>query len=68
MRINGERVAEGRLRPGDELQIGNFRYQVCSDPLGPSARPAGAPNHKAGPRTVADDLLSEDAADESSEV
>src|SRR5436190_20219161 len=36
VRINGERVAEGKLRPGDELQIGNFKYQVCADPLGRS--------------------------------
>ena len=36
VRINGERVAEGKLRPGDELQIGNFKYQVCGDVLGRS--------------------------------
>jgi pSer/pThr/pTyr-binding forkhead associated (FHA) protein len=36
VRINGERVAEGQLRPGDEVQIGNFKYQVCADPLGRS--------------------------------
>jgi hypothetical protein len=41
VRINGERVVEGKLRPGDELQIGNFKYQVCGDPLGRSKeRPA----------------------------
>ncbi len=34
VRVNGERVAEGKLRPGDELQIGNFKYQVCGDLLG----------------------------------
>lgn len=28
VRINGHRVAEGKLRSGDELTIGNFRYQV----------------------------------------
>src|SRR5262249_56752831 len=28
IRINGERVLEGRLRGGDELTVGNFRYQV----------------------------------------
>ena len=28
VRINGQRVIEGRLRSGDELTIGNFRYQV----------------------------------------
>lgn len=36
VRINGDRVAEGKLRPGDEVQIGNFKYQVCGDPLGRS--------------------------------
>ncbi|MEO2087987.1 MAG: FHA domain-containing protein [Gemmataceae bacterium] len=29
--INGVRMTEGRLDPGDELTIGNFRYQVCGD-------------------------------------
>jgi len=28
VRINGHRVLEGRLKSGDELTIGNFRYQV----------------------------------------
>jgi pSer/pThr/pTyr-binding forkhead associated (FHA) protein len=31
VKINGQRVLEGRLRPGDELVIGNFRYQVCGE-------------------------------------
>ncbi len=31
VRINGERVTEGKLVPGDELILGNFRYQVCGD-------------------------------------
>jgi len=31
VKINGQRVTEGRLRPGDELEIGNFRYQVCGE-------------------------------------
>ena len=33
VRINGTRVAEGKLVPGDELTIGNFKYQVCGDVL-----------------------------------
>lgn len=37
VRINGERVVEGKLIIGDELTIGNFRYQVCGDILGRSA-------------------------------
>jgi len=36
VRINGERVAEGKLVPGDEVHIGNFKYQVCGDVLGRS--------------------------------
>ena len=40
VRINGERVAEGKLRPGDEVQIGNFKYQVCG---GPARSVEGAP-------------------------
>lgn len=31
VKINGQRVTVGRLRPGDELEIGNFRYQVCGE-------------------------------------
>jgi pSer/pThr/pTyr-binding forkhead associated (FHA) protein len=45
IKINGERMNEGRLYPGDELQIGNFKYQVCGDiagrPDGQAAEPAG---------------------------
>jgi len=37
IRINGVRVLEGCLRPGDELAIGNFRYEVrWDDPAGES--------------------------------
>jgi predicted component of type VI protein secretion system len=28
VRINGVRVNEGTMRPGDELTIGNYRYQI----------------------------------------
>jgi predicted component of type VI protein secretion system len=38
IRINGVRVVEGKLKPGDELTIGNHRYQVTWEE-GP-ARPA----------------------------
>ena len=34
VKVNGERVVEGVLAPGDELVIGNFRYQVCGDVIG----------------------------------
>jgi predicted component of type VI protein secretion system len=33
IRINGVRVTEGKLRSGDEVTIGNHRYQVRWDPL-----------------------------------
>ena len=39
VKINGERVVEGVLVPGDELIIGNYRYQVCGDVIGRPARP-----------------------------
>jgi predicted component of type VI protein secretion system len=31
VRINGKRVLEGKLTAGDELTVGNFRYQVYLD-------------------------------------
>lgn len=34
VRINGKRVDEGKLHPGDELTIGNFKYQICGDVMG----------------------------------
>src|SRR5258708_14630764 len=51
VRINGERVVEGKLRPGDELQIGNFKYQVCGDRRGRSKDHAPADEYKAVPPT-----------------
>jgi predicted component of type VI protein secretion system len=56
IRINGIRVMEGRLRPGDELTIGNSRYQVRWDEAGAGAavpRPARQPARQ----VLADDLL-----------
>src|SRR5205085_2281846 len=49
VKINGERVTEGKLVPGDELTVGNFRYQVCGDVLGRSANhaPTAMPAKKA---------------------
>ena len=40
VRVNGQRVIESRLKAGDELTVGNFRYQVFLE--GPSAA-AGPP-------------------------
>src|SRR5215831_10779730 len=41
IRINGVRVMEGNLKPGDELTIANYRYEVQWDALGvpPPSRP-----------------------------
>lgn len=65
VRINGVRVVEGQLKPGDELTVGNFRYQVSWDekPGGdrpvPLAKPV-APRKAAAiikPSADEDDLL-----------
>jgi predicted component of type VI protein secretion system len=42
IRINGLRVAEGRLTSGDELTIGNNRYKVTWDGVLPHANPVSA--------------------------
>jgi pSer/pThr/pTyr-binding forkhead associated (FHA) protein len=55
VRINGERVPEGKLRPGDELQIGNFKYQVCGDLLGRSKDHSVGAEYKTVPPTVGDE-------------
>jgi predicted component of type VI protein secretion system len=46
IRINGVRVVEGKLAPGDELTIGNHRYQVTWDSL-----PHGTPARQKGRQT-----------------
>jgi pSer/pThr/pTyr-binding forkhead associated (FHA) protein len=51
VRINGQRVIEGKLQGGDELTVGNFRYQVYLEALSsedhsgstPPAHPADRP-------------------------
>ena len=55
IRINGVRVVEGKLKPGDELTIGNHRYQVSMDNA-PHAPPA---QRKAVPAMELDDELLE---------
>jgi predicted component of type VI protein secretion system len=39
IRINGVRVQEGRLAPGDELTIGNHRFRVSWESVAPLPRP-----------------------------
>src|SRR5215213_8951924 len=55
VRINGHRVIEGQLRSGDELTVGNFRYQVyleapSSGEHSGSTPPPPAAKSPAGPR------------------
>jgi hypothetical protein len=42
IRINGVRVLEGRLKEGDELTIGNFKYQINLDGIAVDHGPAMA--------------------------
>jgi predicted component of type VI protein secretion system len=48
IRINGVRVVEGRLQPGDELTVGNHRYQVTWD----DSPGRGSPHAAAVPHPV----------------
>jgi predicted component of type VI protein secretion system len=48
IRINGDRVQEGKLHPGDELTIGNHRYQVAWDDL-PAPHPGAMRREPARP-------------------
>jgi predicted component of type VI protein secretion system len=61
IRINGVRVVEGRIKPGDELTIGSHRYQVqTEDANGPAAstpRDANPPRGVGKPGGVNDDDL-----------
>jgi predicted component of type VI protein secretion system len=52
IRINGVRVAEGRLKGGDELTIGNHRYQLSWDSTS-SLRPPKVEAKKAAPAAKA---------------
>jgi predicted component of type VI protein secretion system len=60
IRVNGSRVLEGRLGAGDELTIGNFRYQVTWDEMERAKPQPRKQSRRAGTATVNDDLL-EDA-------
>lgn len=46
IRINGSRVLEGALKAGDELTIGNFKYQICWDLPGGAVSEAPSTNKK----------------------
>ena len=50
VRINGVRVVEGKLLPGDELTVGNHRYQVTWGEV--PAHPRAAPRPSNRPPTA----------------
>jgi predicted component of type VI protein secretion system len=56
VRINGVRVTDGRLNAGDELTIGNHRYQITWDAnfAPPRARPAIQATHGLPPSEMLD--------------
>jgi predicted component of type VI protein secretion system len=55
IRINGVRVLEGRLKPGDELTVGNFRYSVTWDDKPPSGPiPHQLPPEKSGRKSLSE--------------
>ncbi len=59
IRINGVRVVEGKLRPGDELAIGNHRYRVAWDDI-PVGRPVVPARRTAlPPQPLPDEALEE---------
>ncbi len=59
IRINGDRVLEGKLRAGDELTIGNFRYQICWDMPGDPGRSPAQPVKQSAKKQL--DLMLENA-------
>jgi hypothetical protein len=62
VRINGVRVQEGTLKPGDELTIGNHRYQIQGDPTPMPNSPAAIGDDLTGraPMPMEVDLESSD--------
>ncbi len=51
VRINGERVTEGKLSPGDEVHIGTFKYLLCDDPIGRSQQESRSEEYQSVPHT-----------------
>jgi pSer/pThr/pTyr-binding forkhead associated (FHA) protein len=50
IRINGKKAKEGRLKPGDELTIGNLRFQVRWDSvMMPPPQPVPQPGREIEP-------------------
>ena len=57
VRINGQRVLEGKLKAGDELTVGNFRYQVYLDSASNGDVPAKEAPSKANKMRPEESLL-----------
>jgi len=57
VRINGVRVVEGRIKPGDEVTIGSHRYRVQVDGVN---APVAAPEPKRPSRRADEELESWD--------
>jgi predicted component of type VI protein secretion system len=64
IRINGARALEGKLRHGDELTIGNHRYQVSWDGSAPHPR-AELMRHEPAPANTPDGPADDDEVLES---
>jgi predicted component of type VI protein secretion system len=59
IRINGVRVAEGRLASGDELAVGNYRYRLIWDTVPESPKMVRGAPRAGGPSRDPDDELLE---------
>jgi predicted component of type VI protein secretion system len=57
VRINGQRVGEGRLGHGDELTLGNHRYRVSWDSRVVRGRAAGRQTERPGELSPEDEML-----------
>ncbi len=73
VKINGQRVSEGKLYPGDELQIGNFKYQVCGElndhgPSSPANAAAATARDTSSPLPEASPYRRPDNTDEDSQA
>src|SRR6202044_690575 len=65
IRINGNNVSEGKLKAGDELTIGNFKYRVCWElPGEPLSLPKPAAANKASAKAPKPARAPNDSADE----
>lgn len=61
IRINGVRVVEGKLHPGDEVTIGNHLYKVVWSDAAPARKPRKSPRPE--PVSPVDDALLESCDD-----